>query len=76
MKITFLLIALCLSLGALAQEVEMVVSNSKELKVDGKDFILLNLSPLHSPDLKMNQSCLKAGEDLVHFQIILYPRLM
>jgi hypothetical protein len=63
MKIIFLLIALFLSLGASAQEVEMVVSNSKELKVDGKDFILLNLSPLHSSDLKMNQSCLKAGED-------------
>jgi hypothetical protein len=48
MKITFLLIALFLSLGASAQEVEIVVSNSKELKVDVKDFILLNLSPLHS----------------------------
>lgn len=70
MKMTFLLLSLFLSLGASAQdldptsktpdqEVEMVVSNSRELKVDGKDFILLNLSPVPSLDLKINQSCLK-----------------
>jgi hypothetical protein len=79
MKTTFLVIALFLSLGASAQnrdstseasvhKVEMVVSNSKELKINGKDFILLNLSPVHASDLKINKSCLNPNNKFTSFK--------
>ncbi len=79
MKTTFLVIALFLSLGASAQnrdstseasvhKVEMVVSNSKELKINGKDFILLNLSPVHASDLKINKSCLNPTNNFASFK--------
>lgn len=60
MKTTFLVIALFLSLGASAQEIEMFVTKSSEVKVDSKEFLLLNLSPSPKLNLKINPSCLKS----------------